>query len=87
MAKVYNLDLEKSEFDAFNSNGYLITENANDYQATDYLLLNEYENIQTEESSPIEHPTGLYAMTQISQVITDAGLKENHVLLILRKVN
>ena len=87
MAKVYNLDLEKSEFDAFNSNGYLITENTNDYQATDFLLLNEYENIQTEESGPIEHPTGLYAMTQISQVIKDAGLKENHVLLILRKVN
>lgn len=87
MAKSHELKIEKSKFEVFNSTGYLIVDNAEDYQAMDFLLLTEYESIQTEDSESIEHPTGLYAMTQISQVITDAGLKDDHVLLILRKLN
>ena len=88
MAKSYTLELEHSKFKEVIDTCYLITQKTDelDYQDLDYILLVEYENVQNEDQV-IKHNTDLYQMVQISKVITDEGLKEDHVLLFIKKLN
>ena len=84
MAKSHELKIEKSIFENFTKTNYLIVKNDN-YEKLDFILLQEYENIEVEEET-IERDTERYQMTQISEIITSEGLKSGYVLLILRSL-
>lgn len=84
MAKSHELKIEKSIFENFTKTNYLIVKNDN-YEKLDFILLQEYENIEVEEET-IQRDTERYQMTQISEIITSEGLKSGYVLLILRSL-
>lgn len=84
MAKSHELKIEKSIFENFTKTNYLIVKNDN-YEKLDFILLQEYENIEVEEEI-IQRDTERYQMTQISEIITSEGLKSGYVLLVLRSL-
>lgn len=84
MAKSHELKIEKSIFENFTKTNYLIVKNDN-YEKLDFILLQEYENIEVEEET-IQRDTERYQMTQISEIITSEGLKSGYVLLVLRSL-
>lgn len=84
MVKSHEIRLEKTEFSNFTQSDYIIVKNQ-DYSKSDFILFIEYEIINSEPEN-IEHETGLYRMTQIKDIITNEGLKDGYVMLVLTKL-
>lgn len=81
MVKTHEIKLTTSNFNQFNENDYIIVKDEeHKIEINDYILFKQVE-IEGEETKD----TGLFKMTQVRDVITDEGLKDNYVLLALTK--
>lgn len=95
MVKTHEIKLTTSNFNQFNENDYIIVKDEeHKIEVNDYILFKQVEiqqaPVEPEEGEPvtenIEKDTGLFKMTQVRDVITDEGLKDNYVLLALTKL-
>lgn len=95
MVKTHEIKLTTSNFNQFNNNDYIIVENKeNNIEINDYILFKQVEIQQSptelEEGESVaenvEIDTGLFKMTQVKDIITNEGLKDNYVLLALMKL-
>lgn len=81
MIKTHEINLTTTNFNQFNANDYIIVKDEeHKIEINDYILFKQVE-IEGEETKD----TGLFKMTQVRDVITDDGLKDNYVLLALTK--
>lgn len=81
MVKTHEINLTTTNFNQFNANDYIIVKDEqHKIEINDYILFKQVE-IEGEETKD----TGLFKMTQVRDVITDEGLKDNYVLLALTK--
>lgn len=81
MIKTHEINLTTTNFNQFNVNDYIIVKDEQcKIEINDYILFKQVE-IEGEETKD----TGLFKMTQVRDVITDEGLKDNYVLLALTK--
>ena len=81
MVKTHEIKLTTSNFNQFNENDYIIVKDEeHKIEINDYILFKQVE-IEGEETKD----TGLFKMTQVRDVITDEGLKDNYILLALTK--
>ena len=81
MIKTHEINLTTTNFNQFNANNYIIVKDEErKIEINDYILFKQVE-IEGEETKD----TGLFKMTQVRDVITDEGLKDNYVLLALTK--
>lgn len=81
MIKTHEIKLTTTNFNQFNANDYIIVKDEErKIEINDYILFKQVE-IEGEETKD----TGLFKMTQVRDVITDEGLKDNYVLLALTK--
>ena len=81
MIKTHEINLTTTNFNQFNANDYIIVKDEErKIGINDYILFKQVE-IEGEETKD----TGLFKMTQVRDVITDEGLKDNYVLLALTK--
>lgn len=80
MIKTHEIDLLTSEFNQFTNNNYIILQNTN-IELNDYILFKQIEIIEEKKKY-----TGLYQMTQVRDIITHQGLKEEFVLLVVNKI-
>lgn len=81
MIKTHEINLTTTNFNQFNANDYIIVKDEErKIEINDYILFKQVE-IEGEETKD----TGLFKMTQVRDVITDEGLKDNYVLLALTK--
>lgn len=81
MIKTHEINLTTTNFNQFNANDYIIVKDEeHKIEINDYILFKqvEIEGDQTKD-------TGLFKMTQVRDIITDEGLKDNYVLLALQK--
>lgn len=81
MIKTHEINLTTTNFNQFNANDYIIVkDDEHKIEINDYILFKqvEIEGDQTKD-------TGLFKMTQVRDIITDEGLKDNYVLLALQK--
>ena len=81
MIKTHEINLTTTNFNQFNVNDYIIVKDEErKIEINDYILFKQVE-IEGEETKD----TGLFKMTQVRDVITDEGLKDNYILLALTK--
>lgn len=81
MIKTHEINLTTTNFNQFNANDYIIVKDEeHKIEINDYILFKQVE-IEGEETKD----TGLFKMTQVRDVITDEGLKDNYILLALTK--
>ena len=81
MIKTHEINLTTTNFNQFNANDYIIVKDEErKIEINDYILFKQVE-IEGEETKD----TGLFKMTQVRDIITDDGLKDNYVLLALTK--
>lgn len=81
MIKTHEINLTTTNFNQFNANDYIIVKDEeHKIEINDYILFKQVE-IEGEETKD----TGLFKITQVRDVITDEGLKDNYVLLALTK--
>ena len=81
MIKTHEINLTTTNFNQFNANDYIIVKDEeHKIEINDYILFKQVE-IEGEETKD----TGLFKMTQVRDVITDDGLKDNYILLALTK--
>lgn len=97
MVKTHEIKLTTSNFNQFNENDYIIVKDEeHKIEVNDYILFKQVE-IQQAPVEPkegqeepvtenIEIDTGLFKMTQVRDVITSEGLKDNYILLALSKL-
>lgn len=98
MVKTHEIKLTTSNFNQFNENDYIIVKDEeHKIEVNDYILFKQVEiqqaPVEPEEEGEggpvtenIEIDTGLFKMTQVRDVITNEGLKDNYVLLALTKL-
>lgn len=97
MVKTHEIKLTTSNFNQFNENDYIIVKDEeHKIEVNDYILFKQVEIQQTPVESEegqeepvtenIEIDTGLFKMTQVRDVITNEGLKDNYILLALSKL-
>lgn len=95
MIKTHEINLTTTNFNQFNENDYIIVKDEeHKIEVNDYILFKQVEiqqaPVEPEEEEPttenIEIDTGLFKMTQVRDVITNEGLKDNYVLLALTKL-
>lgn len=97
MVKTHEIKLTTSNFNQFNENDYIIVKDEeHKIEVNDYILFKQVEiqqaPVEPEEGEEgpvtenIEIDTGLFKMTQVRDVITNEGLKDNYVLLALTKL-
>lgn len=99
MVKTHEIKLTTSNFNQFNENDYIIVKDEeHKIEVNDYILFKQVEIQQApvepeegeREGEPvtenIEIDTGLFKMTQVRDVITNEGLKDNYILLALSKL-
>lgn len=97
MVKTHEIKLTTSNFNQFNENDYIIVKDEeHKIEVNDYILFKQVEiqqaPVEPEESEGepvtenVEIDTGLFKMTQVRDVITNEGLKDNYVLLALTKL-
>ena len=97
MVKTHEIKLTTSNFNQFNENDYIIVKDEeHKIEVNDYILFKQVEIQQApveseeEQEEPvtenIEIDTGLFKMTQVRDVITSEGLKDNYILLALSKL-
>lgn len=81
MIKTHEINLTTTNFNQFNANDYIIVKDEErKIEINDYILFKQVE-IEGEETKD----TGLFKMTQVRDIITDDGLKDNYILLALTK--
>ena len=81
MIKTHEINLTTTNFNQFNANDYIIVKDEeHKIEINDYILFKQVE-IEGEETKD----TGLFKMTQVRDIITDDGLKDNYILLALTK--
>lgn len=80
MIKTHELDVTASKFSELLESNYKILKQ-NDYEQNDYILFREIETVEEEVSY-----TSKSQLTQIKQIINDAGIKEGYVLAVLNKI-
>ncbi len=80
MIKTHELDVTASKFSELLESNYKIIKQ-NDYEQNDYILFREIETVEEEVSY-----TSKSQLTQIKQIINDAGIKEGYVLAVLNKI-
>lgn len=82
MVKTHEINLNTSSFNKFTENNYIILEDtAKTIEENDYILFKQVETVEEQTTE-----TGLYRMTQVRKVITDVGLKDGYILIILNKI-
>lgn len=97
MVKTHEIKLTTSNFNQFNENDYIIVKDEeHKIEVNDYILFKQVEiqqaPVEPEEGQAepvtenIEIDTGLFKMTQVRDVITSEGLKDNYILLALSKL-
>ena len=97
MVKTHEIKLTTSNFNQFNENDYIIVKDEeHKIEVNDYILFKQVEiqqaPVESEEKQEepvtenIEIDTGLFKMTQVRDVITNEGLKDNYILLALSKL-
>ena len=97
MVKTHEIKLTTSNFNQFNENDYIIVKDEeHKIEVNDYILFKQVEiqqaPVEPEEGQEepvienIEIDTGLFKMTQVRDVITSEGLKDNYILLALSKL-
>lgn len=97
MVKTHEIKLTTSNFNQFNENDYIIVKDEeHKIEVNDYILFKQVEiqqaPVESEEGQEepvtenIEIDTGLFKMTQVRDVITSEGLKDNYILLALSKL-
>lgn len=97
MVKTHEIKLTTSNFNQFNENDYIIVKDEeHKIEVNDYILFKQVEiqqaPVEPEEGQKepvtenIEIDTGLFKMTQVRDVITNEGLKDNYILLALSKL-
>lgn len=97
MVKTHEIKLTTSNFNQFNENDYIIVKDEeHKIEVNDYILFKQVEiqqaPVELEEgheepvTENIEIDTGLFKMTQVRDVITNEGLKDNYILLALSKL-
>ena len=97
MVKTHEIKLTTSNFNQFNENDYIIVKDEeHKIEVNDYILFKQVEiqqaPVELEEGQEepvtenIEIDTGLFKMTQVRDVITNEGLKDNYILLALSKL-
>ena len=97
MVKTHEIKLTTSNFNQFNENDYIIVKDEeHKIEVNDYILFKQVEiqqaPVESEEKQEepvtenIEIDTGLFKMTQVRDVITSEGLKDNYILLALSKL-
>ena len=97
MVKTHEIKLTTSNFNQFNENNYIIVKDEeHKIEVNDYILFKQVEiqqaPVESEEGQEepvtenIEIDTGLFKMTQVRDVITNEGLKDNYILLALSKL-
>lgn len=97
MVKTHEIKLTTSNFNQFNENDYIIVKDEeHKIEVNDYILFKQVEiqqaPVEPEEgkgepvTENIEIDTGLFKMTQVRDVITNEGLKDNYILLALSKL-
>lgn len=97
MVKTHEIKLTTSNFNQFNENDYIIVKDEeHKIEVNDYILFKQVEiqqaPVESEEGQEepvtenIEIDTGLFKMTQVRDVITNEGLKDNYILLALSKL-
>lgn len=82
MVKTHEINLNTSSFNKFTENDYIILEDtAKTIEENDYILFKQVETVEEQTTE-----TGLYRMTQVRKAITDVGLKDGYILIILNKI-
>lgn len=83
MVKTHEINLDTTNFNMLLENEYIILENKDKkFEINDYIL---FRQIGTSEEGTTEIIS--YQITQIRNVIDDSGLKDNHILIMLKKIN
>ena len=72
MVDAHEVDLTELEFDQLRNNNYIIMK-AESIEPHDYILFRQTE-------------TGLFMMTQVSELVNNAGLKDGYSLITLIKL-
>ena len=80
MVKTHEINLNVSTFNKLTNNNYIIIEQGT-IEINDYILFKQIEMVDEEISY-----TGLYKLTQVRDIVTDPGLKDDYVLLSLNKL-
>lgn len=80
MAKTHEINLGTKAFNNFINKDYIIVERGT-ISVDDFILFKQVETIDGEVSE-----TGLYRMTQVSEIIENDGLKDGYALVVLRKL-
>lgn len=83
MVKTHEINLITSIFNQFQNTDYIILEDYenNKFETNDYILFKQIEMIEDQTQY-----TGLHQIVQIKDVINHQGLKEGFVLLHLNKL-
>lgn len=80
MVKTHEINLNVSTFNKLTNNNYIIIEQGT-IEINDYILFKQIEMVDEKISY-----TGLYRLTQVRDIVTDPGLKDDYVLLSLNKL-
>lgn len=81
MIKTHEINLNATAFNKFTDNDNIILQDTEGkIEVNDYILFKQVEVIGEETTE-----TGLYRMTQVKKIITDAGLKDGYILVVLNK--
>lgn len=80
MAKTHEVNLGAKAFDSFTKNDYIIIEKGT-IESGDFILFKQVETIEGETTE-----TGLYRMTQVSDIQSNDGLKDGYALFTIRKL-
>lgn len=72
MVDTHEVDLTELEFEQLRNSGYIIMQTGS-IEPQDYILFRQTE-------------TGLFMMTQVSELINNAGLKDGYSLITLNKL-
>lgn len=78
--KTHEFNLSTTVFNNFKETEYIILE-SNDVKVNDYVLFKQVETIEDEVKE-----TGLFRMTQVTNIINDVGLKDGYVLVIVKEL-
>lgn len=78
--KTHEISLGTTAFNQITQNSYTIIE-ATGINQNDYILYKQVESIGNEFAE-----TGLFQMTQVTNIIQNEGLKDGYVLIVFNKL-
>lgn len=80
MVKTHEISLSTSVFNKFTSRDYIILQTEG-IEVNDYILFKQVEVVESETKD-----TGLFRMTQVKEIITDEGLKDGYIMIVVAKL-